>query len=387
MKGAAVPTRPHLDLVRWQAGLGTFAVPQAAAPIAFALLARPLTGSARSGAALVFAMTLSLVLFGVPVTRLGRRFDSVAYLRGLLVIRTTALVCLTGSASLRAPFVTLIAPVVVVGAVNGAAYAYQRALLNHLVAPGARPRAVGVATTLNEVAFASSPVLASTLGAVSPVGAMAVITLVGAGPLVLTPRVRASAPSAPVRGTGAGRIPAQALVWLCCAAAGSAVVSSVEVGAVSFALGFGLDAGWAFVFATTLCLGSVTGGIWVSVRNRVPGTGRVIGLLTVTAVAAGVLLVSGHVVVSLLGAATIGFVLPGLGTFYSLRLDELAPPGRGPEMFAFLRMANAAGIIVVSGLLAALGLRSAVLGGLVLLLPALGAAVAVRLGERVPGAA
>lgn len=60
------PSRSRWNVLRWQAGVGSFGVPQAAAPIAFGLVALPLTGSAESGAAMVFAMTLAQVIGAVP---------------------------------------------------------------------------------------------------------------------------------------------------------------------------------------------------------------------------------------------------------------------------------------------------------------------------------
>src|SRR5690606_33856708 len=172
-------SRSRLDLLRWQAGCGTFGVPQAAAPIAFALVALPITGAAESGAAMVFAMTAAQVLGAVPVSRLGRRFNAVRYLRALIAVRTAAFAAVTVLAAREAPFALLIAAVIAAGAVNGAAYGYQRLLLNHLVEPAGLPRALGVAATLNEIAFALSPVAASLLGGVSPVWAMAAITALG----------------------------------------------------------------------------------------------------------------------------------------------------------------------------------------------------------------
>ena len=59
-------------LLRWLLSYGTFSVPQAAGPIAFALLAIPLTGDPKSGAAIVLTMTIAQVVGAVPVARLGR---------------------------------------------------------------------------------------------------------------------------------------------------------------------------------------------------------------------------------------------------------------------------------------------------------------------------
>jgi hypothetical protein len=363
--------RSGLRVIRWQAGFGSFGVPQAAAPIAFALLALPITGSAGSGAAMVFAMTTAQVLGAVPVSRLGNRFDSVGYLRALIAVRTVALAAVTVLAAAGAPFGYLIVAVTAAGAVNGAAYGYQRLLLNYLVAPDRLPRALGVAATLNEIVFAVAPVLASLLGAVSPLWAMAAITALGIGPMVLMPSIPAADGLHTKRSAQAHQpIPAQVLLWLLCAAAGSGVVAAVEVGAVSLALAFGLQVGWAFIFALVLCMGSVTGGIWVSVRNRMPETWKVVAFLATTTAASGLILAGGHIVTTLAGAAVIGFFLPILGAFYSLALDQLAPPHRRAEVFALLRTATSLGVITVSGLLALLGLQATLIGSFALLLVA-----------------
>ncbi|WAE71258.1 MFS transporter [Streptomonospora nanhaiensis] len=374
-------------ILRWQLAYGTLGVPQAAAPIAFGLVALPLTGSVESGATMVFAMTTAQVLGAVPVSRLGRRFNSVHYLRALIAVRTIALAAVTVLAAVGAPFAFLVAAVVAAGLVNGAAYGYQRLLLNHLVSPGGLPRALGVAATLNEINFVLSPVLASLLGAVSPVGAMAAITVLGVGPMLLLPPIpQARGPEDGRPGGTGGRVPAEVLLWLFCAAAGGAAVAAVEVGAVSFALSFGLAPGWAFLFASVLCVGAVTGGVWVSLRNRVPERWKVAFFLVMSTAASGVILAGGHIAPTLAGAAVLGFFLPLLGTFYSLVVDELAPPGRRAEMFALLRTANSLGVIATSGLLALQGLPTALLGSAALLLLAscLAAlhAVLVRRGRR-----
>lgn len=370
-------SRSRLDLLRWQAGCGTFGVPQAAAPIAFALVALPITGAAESGAAMVFAMTAAQVLGAVPVSRLGRRFNAVRYLRALIAVRTAAFAAVTVLAAREAPFALLIAAVIAAGAVNGAAYGYQRLLLNHLVEPAGLPRALGVAATLNEIAFALSPVAASLLGGVSPVWAMAAITALGMGPMLLMPSIpEARGPQAGDPARARRRIPPTALLWLFCAVASGGAVAAVEVGAVSFALAFGLEPKWAFLFALVLCAGSVAGGVWVSVRNRMPGPWKVVAFLAATAAGSGLVLSGGHIASTLAGAAAIGLFLPLLGTFYSLALDGLAPPGRRAEVFALLRTATTLGVIAASGLLALLGLQAALAGSLALLLIALSLAAA-----------
>src|SRR5699024_10497898 len=84
--------RPDGPLLRWFGSYGTCAVPQAAAPIAFSLIALPLTGRASSGAAMMLAMTIAQVVGAVPITRFGRRFPPIPFLQALIGLRTLALV-------------------------------------------------------------------------------------------------------------------------------------------------------------------------------------------------------------------------------------------------------------------------------------------------------
>ncbi|AKU18522.1 MFS transporter [Luteipulveratus mongoliensis] len=353
-------------LVRWLISFGTFGIPQAATPIAFALLTLPLTGRAEDGATMVLAMTLAQVVGAIPVSRPGRRFNAVTYLRWLIAVRTIALGLVALLAALGAPLGFLIGSAAIGGVVNGAAYGYQRSILNHLVRPSSLPRALGIAATLNEVVFAVAPVLAAVLGSLSPTLAMFAIVVLGALPLVLVPSVPDAKSSAPA-GSGMSLLTPPVLMWLLCAAASSAAVASVEISAVALALSFDLDPTWAFVFTGAVCVASVSGGVCVSVRNRRSRPTEVVCFLAATMV--GAVLVSSRwdLAPTLLGAVLIGFFLPLLGTHYSLVLDDLAPDGRRAEIFALLRTSTAVGIIVVSGLLATAGLRGASLGSAALM--------------------
>ncbi|WP_209314418.1 MFS transporter [Streptomyces bohaiensis] len=385
--GARPVPAERTALVRWLAGYGSFGVPQAAAPIAFALLALPLTGSASHGAALVAAMTAAQVVAAVPLSRLGVRFDAGGYLRGLIGVRTLGLVLVAVLASAGAPFVLVMAAAAAAGAVNGAAYGYIRLLLNHLVAPGNLPRALGIAATLNEVTFAAAPVVASVAGSLSPGWAVVGLALAGMAPVLLIPRT-AGVRTPAVRSEGGGRFGARVHLWLLCTASMSAAVAAVEVGAVSLALRYGLDAGWGFVFALALCLGSISGGVWVSVRNRVPDRRQVLVFLTAATVGAAVVAQQGPLWLTLAGATTVGFFLPPLGTYFSLILDRLAPAHRRAEVFALMRTANALGVIAVSALLALTGTTAALAGGALVMALATGlVAVATVVGSRRKGTA
>lgn len=361
------PRHGRSPMLRWLASYGTFSIPQAAAPIAFALLAVPLTGRAEDGAAMVLAMTLAQVAGAIPVSRLGARFNAVTYLRLLVLVRTAALGLVAVLAGLHAPFALLLSAAAAAGLVNGAAYGYQRVILNYLVEPRGLPRALGIAATLNEVSFALSPVIASALGSVSPPLAICVLVLLGAGPLLCLPSVPdATAP----RTTGSGRalLTPAILLWLLCTAAGSAAVAGVEVGAVSLAMSFGWEPSWGVVFTLALCLASVSGGVFVSVRNRLSRDGEVVVFLAMTATGTVLVATGTHLVPTLAGAVLIGFFLPPLGTHYSLTLDRLAPAPQRAEVFALMRTANALGVITLSALLALTDLTTALLGTMTLML-------------------
>ncbi|MCC6719387.1 MAG: MFS transporter [Acetobacteraceae bacterium] len=334
-------------LVRWFLSYGAFGVPQAAGPIVFALLALPLTGDAQSGAAIVLAITLAQVAGAVPVARLGRGWNAVGYLRVLVGIRMVALAAIAFLAAVEAPFAWLLVAAALGGLVNGAAFGYLRSVLNHLVAPAGLPRALGIAATLGEVTFVAAPVAASVLGTLDPVLALLALSALGTLPLVLVPGVaHATAPA--VADGGASLVTPAILLWLGCTLANSAVVSSIEIGAVSLAMNYGLAPEMGFIFTVALCVAAVSGGVWVSVRNRMPGRGVVLGYLGL--MSAGAVLIAAQVsaVATVVGAVAIGCCMAPLSTFYSLMLDALSPLHRKAELFALARTANSMGIILTS---------------------------------------
>ncbi|WP_022873583.1 MFS transporter [Nesterenkonia alba] len=337
----------HVPLVRWYASLASYGVPQAAAPIAFALVALPLTGDANSGAAMVLGFTAAQLIGAVPLARLGRHFHAISYLKLLLLIRALALGAIAAFAAMGAPFVTLVIAAAVAGLVNGAAFGFLRAVLNHLVATGKLPRALGLAATVNEVIFVTSPLLASGLGAVSPVLAVAALTLIGAAPLLLLPTMPRPAPVGSA--TSAGRILSPTiLLWLFAATALYAAVGAVEIAAVALAVNFGYTPELGFIFPVALCIAAVAGGVWVTTRNRRPSRHMVIVYLCLVTLGASLIAWNHSIAVTLPAAALVGFFLPLLSTYFQLVLDELAPPQRKAEVFALLRNATALGVITIS---------------------------------------
>lgn len=344
-------------LLRWFVSYGSFTVPQAAAPIAFALIALPLTGDPASGAAMMLVMTIAQVVGAIPVTRLGRRFDPIPFLRVLIGVRTVALAAIAILAGIGAPFSLLVVAAAAAGLVNGAAFGHLRAVLNHLVSAGRLPRALGITATLNEVTFAAAPVIASAVGALSPQAAVWAMVLLGAGPMFLLPRI----PEATAQHQGEDRptnlkVTPMIALWLLCAAASSAAIAAIEIGAVAMAVSFGLAPSWGVVFPLALCVTSIAGGIWVSVRNYMPRRRTVLLWLMVMALGVLSVMVGHSVAATLIGALLVGLVLAPLATYYQLVLDRLVLPEQRAEVFALLRTANALGIITSSGLIALVSL-------------------------------
>lgn len=355
---------PASHLTRWLLSFASYGVPQAAAPIAFSLLALRVTGHTSSGAAMILALTLAQVAGGVPVARAGARLNPLGYLRALVAFRALAFGGVAVLAGIGAGFPALILASALAGLVGGAAYGYQRSLLNQLVSPSRLPRALGIAATLNEAVFVAMPVLASLLGTISPVAAVITFAVLGAGPLALIPRIQglAGPPARSRRGPRLRRdhlMTRAILLWLCCATGTSTAVAAVEVGAVSLAVAFGIGTTWAFVFTVSLCIASVSGGVWVSVVNQPLGRRGVLGALGGTVFGSGLVAAHLSVVMTMAGAVVIGAFLAPLSTHYSLTLDRLAPPARRAETFAMLRAANSVGVILVSTLIAAVPLRPA----------------------------
>lgn len=360
-------------------------MPQAAGPIAFALVALGLTGDAKGGAAMMLAMTLAQVAGAIPIVRLTRGLKLATALRLLVALRTVALAGIAVLAMHQASFVWLVALAAIAGSVNGAAFGQLRALLTQLVPAGRLPRALGIAATVNEATFVLAPVAASGLGTVSPVFAVLALAALGALPALLVPHVDAT-PGEDAHRAGGSALSRPMLLWLLCAMAGGATVASIEIGAVALALNFGYEPALAILFTVPLCLSSVAGGIWVSVRNRMAARRTVVLQLAVMAAGVGLAALNLSVVATIAATILIGSVLAPLATYYSLILDTLAPPQRRAEVFALLRTANACGVIFASAMLSVVSLSMAMMlvAGLMLVAAAsVGLATAGR-GSRPP---
>ena len=310
---------------------------------------------------MILAMTLAQVASAIPITRAGRWFAPTSFLRWLVVFRTLALSAVALLAHLGAPMIFLVVASAFAGAVNGAAAGYLRTVLNELAPASKLPRALGIAATLNETTFVLAPVAVSGLGTISPVFAVLAVAILGAIPALLIPTVGSSVSPDDVHTADASIISPSILLWLMCAAAGGATVASLEIGAVALALHFGYAPALAILFTVPLCIASVLGGIWVSVRNRMASRRAVVIQLAIMAFGAILAALQISMEVTVAAAVLVGTVLAPLGTYYSLVLDSLAPPRKRPEVFALLRTANAVGVIVVSAVMTAFSLSTSLI--------------------------
>jgi DHA1 family inner membrane transport protein len=344
-------------MIRWLLAYGTSAVPQAASPIAFALLTIPLTGRAESGAGLVLTATLAQVIGAVPLVRLGRGLNAVSYLKVLIGIRAVALAAVAVLAEAGAPIHFLLAAAAAGGFTHGAAFGLLRSVLNDLVDPSRLPRALGLAATLSEFTFVAAPIAASVLGSsIGPALGLLLLVALGTAPIILLPAIpRTTAPALTIGGDTLIR--PSIVLWLACTMASGAVVSSVEIGAVSIAVNYGLQPAEGAIFAAALCIASVSGGIWVSACNRVPSRSMVPACLLLMSFGAALTASNVGVAATMVGAVTIGCFLAPLGAYYSLQLDASSRPNRKAEVFALSRTANSLGVILTSASLSLTSLK------------------------------
>ena len=347
---AVTPVAARGRLLRWFISSATLSVPQAAGPVAFSLLALQLEGATSGGAAMILAMTIAQVAGAVPLTRLGSSVTPATALRFLLIFRAIALALMTLSAFWKMPLEVLVGLAAAAGLVNGAAFGYLRTVLNELTPAAKLPRALGIAATLGEATFVLSPVLASALGSVSPLFAVCAMAVLGTLPALLVPSVGAKVQKTGVRSSEPTITP-EIMIWLLCSTAGGAAVAAIEIGAVALALEFGHAPALAIMFTVPLCLASVAGGVWVSVRNRGASRAEVILKLLLMSAGSALVATSISVATTIGGAVLMGFVLAPLSTHYSLELDKLAPPSKRAEIFALLRTANAMGVIFASAMM------------------------------------
>jgi MFS family permease len=384
LRRRAIPTAAPRDekgaFGRWIAANVSVAVPLSMAPITFGLAALS-RGDLNGGALMMTAMTAAEVVGAVPIATAGRRLPATAYARLLAASRTVAFVGLALALSVHASLAVLVVAASAAGLVNGALVGVLRAILNDMVATAKLPRALGVAATANEVVFVTGPIVASTLGGASVIAAVGVMAISSAVPIAVLPRDSHRMPRGLAR-AHRGSIPLGTGIWLFARVSMTACVASIEVGAVALALRDDLEPRAALLFVVPLCIASVLGGVWISVRNRRLRRPTVASMLLLTGGAMLVVRWDPSLWSVIAGVVLVGMFLAPLSTAFSLFLDDLLPAGRRAEGFALLRSAHAIGLIVASALIALVSLDAAFLVAAALAVTSVVVVAAAGMGRR-----
>lgn len=348
-------------VIRWIGASLASSIPPAAAPISFGFAALATTGRSSDGALMILAMTLAQIAAAVPLTRIAARHMSAATsFRMLTACRAMAFAGMAIGLSLKLALWWILAAAVLAGSVNGAAHGLLRDMLNPICSYERRPKVLSITATLNEAVFAVIPVVASALGTFAPIWSILFLALAGLVPIPLVPPIVVQPTSNGRTKTSAAVFDRFLMPWFACAVAGGAVVASVEVGAVSLALGFGYQPAMAIAFTLPLCIASIAGGVWMSLGHHEMTKAAILRQLWVMALGGVLVAVGSGLFIAIAGIVLIGSVLAPLATQLSVAVDELAHVDRRAEAFALLRTATAVGVIVASALLALLPLTWAI---------------------------
>lgn len=335
--------------IRWAVAYGLFGAPRSGASIAFALAALSITGNPASGATALAAMTAAQLVGALPIARLGRGANSIAFFKALIFIRTVALFACATACGVGAPYAVFIASAVAAGLVQGAAFGYLRDSANYLVVQSQMTRALALAAFASDLTFLVTPILAASLGSVSASFSIAVIAILGAVPAMILPSARGNVEPQAVE-TRTRSLTPEVLLWLGCACASSAAISGIEVGAVSLAMGFDLQAGYGAIFTGTLCAASLVGSVGNGLLNKAYSKQHVAAMF-LSIIIGMALILQNSFGLSILGCALVGICAPSLGIHYSLQLNRLVTPEMRAEVFSVLKISTSLGTILASATL------------------------------------
>lgn len=345
---------------RWLTSHQLTNLPQAMAPIALTLATVSMRQDFNVGAALVTAMSFSQVVFAVPLGRLGDRVGARAFLRYTLLVRAGLVFALAAGIAVRLDPYVLIALAAASGAPTGAIFGAYRALLSEIVPAERLPRALTIGATAGELVFVGGPVLAAAVGGTWPVASVVAMAVALLAAVPLLPRAHTTRGVSRARQRG-GSIPLLFVAWMTCALATSSAVALVEVGAVTIAVELGLQPRFAAVFAVSLCIASVTGGLLATWRNPPSRAPLVVAMLATTVAGVVCIRVADQVGIAIVGAVLVGLFLAPLMTYYSLSAEALLPPERRTEGFSWLRISNGVGLAATSLAITVMPIGSAAL--------------------------
>ncbi|MHA7776067.1 hypothetical protein [Roseibium sp. M-1] len=332
--------------IRWAVACGLFGAPRSGASIAFALAALSITGNPAGGATALAAMTTAQLVGAFPISRLGRGANSVTFFKALIIVRTAALLVCAAACGTGAPFAVFITAAVAAGLVQGAAFGYLRDSANYFVMQSQMTRAVALGAFASDFTFLVTPILAASLGSLSASFSIAAIAILGAVPAMILPAARSNLEPQGAK-TQTKSLSPEVLLWLGCACASAAAVSGIEVGAVSLAMGFNLQAGYGALFTGTLCAASLAASVGNGLLNKAYSKHQVAAMF-LSLIIGVALVLQNSFNLSILGCALVGICASSLGIHYSLQLNRLVRQEMRAEAFSVLKMSTSVGTILAA---------------------------------------
>jgi MFS family permease len=324
----------HRAYWRWSAGVQLARLPAAMAPLAFTVLTTASTGSYRLGGIMMSVYVVAELVCAVPSGRLLDRIGPAKGLVLLLVCAAAGLGGLAAAASAGASGATLLALVVVPGAISGGLSGGFRTLLAGTISGDLLPRAIAVDAMILDGVLILGPALVALLtmaDSILPLAVMAAVYLVSA---TLVPRRSVPRHPAPTNGPA---VPMRtALPWLACQFTIGHLLSTVEVAPLPLAQRLGAGERAAALVIAVLCGASIAGSALYAWRGVKLGRPRLHATTLLGGFVVGGSLVAGNFGWPglIAGIVVIGSCTGPLVTVASVQMQRLLPEVRRSEGFS-----------------------------------------------------
>jgi MFS family permease len=333
----------HRAYWRWSTGVQLARLPAAMAPLAFTVLTTATTGSYRLGGIMMSVYVVAELVFAVPSGRLLDRVGPAKALVLMLVCAAAGLGGLAVAASVGASGATLLALVVVPGALTGGLSGGFRTLLAGTISDELLPRAIAVDAMILDGVLILGPALVAVLtmaDSLLPLVVMAVVYLLSA---TLVPQrsvsretPSANRPAVPVRA---------ALPWLACQFTIGHLLSTVEVAPLALAQRLGAGERAAALVIAVLCGASIAGSALYAWRGLKLGRPKLQASILLGGFVVGGSLVAGDFGWPglIAGIVVIGSCTGPLGTVASVQMQRILPKERRSEGFSLSFAVQATG--------------------------------------------
>ena len=309
--------------------------------LALLLLVRESSGSYASAGLVTAAYALAFGVFGPSRARAADRRGPVRALLLTAAVHPVVLCGLVGLAASGAPTWALLPPAVLGGATVPPHGPVMRALWGSLLEGPARATAYSLESVVVELCFVLGPLLTALLAATvhpgAAVVAAALLALVGAVWMTLTPAVRAVRPHATSTGSRFGPLASPAVRALLLTVFGiGAGFGALEVALPAYVEGEGARPAAAGVLLAVWSVGSIVGGLVYGGLHLATPPRRQLPVL-VAALAVGTLLPLLATGALVMGVALFfyGLTIAPFSACNSVLLGEAAPRGTTTEAFAW----------------------------------------------------